>query len=152
VAPNGLPILRRLVMGGWLAALAVLAAAQEKPAYQEPPEEDKGSARETEYAFNPLQADKEFRVGLFYWKKGSYRAAAGRFEEALKWNPGFAEAWFRLGEARERLAQAETRATERDALLDAAVEAFQKYLELEPEGERAKTARRKLERLGRRPT
>lgn len=154
MAPKQFSVLGRLVMGGWLAALPLAAAGQEKekPVYQEPPEEDKGSARETEYAFNPLQASKEFRVGLFYWKKGSYKAAAGRFEEAVKWNPGYAEAWFRLAEARERLAQAETRPAERQALLDAAVEAFQKYLELEPDGERAKTARRKLERLGRGPT
>jgi len=70
----------------------------------------------------------------------------------VKWNPGYAEAWFRLAEARERLAQAETRQTEREALLDGAAEAFKKYLELEPDGERARTARRKLERLGRRPS
>mgnify|MGYP003924073291 CR=1 FL=1 len=138
-------------MAGWLAALAFAAAAQQQPpAYQEPPEEDKGSARETEYAFNPLQAAREFRVGMFYWKKGSFKAAAGRFEEAVKWNPGYAEAWFRLAEARERLAREQTREAEREALLDAAAEAFKKYLELEPDGDRARTARRKLERMGRR--
>jgi len=139
-------------MAVWLAALAAAAGQQQPPVYQEPPEEDKGSARETEYAFNPLQANREFRVGMFYWKKGSFKAAAGRFEEAVKWNPGYAEAWFRLAEARERLARQETRETEREALLDAAAEAFRKYLELEPDGDRARTARKKLEQLGRRPS
>ena len=55
-----------------------------------------------EYAFNPLQAQKEIRTGNYYFKKGSYRAAAGRFEEATKWNGGEPEAWLRLGEAEEK--------------------------------------------------
>ena len=32
--------------------------------------------------FNPLQSKKEATVGEFYFKKGDYRAAAGRFSEA----------------------------------------------------------------------
>ena len=50
-----------------------------------PPEEDKSIAVK-EYAFNPLQAQKEIRTGNYYFKKGAFRAAAGRFEEATKWN------------------------------------------------------------------
>jgi tetratricopeptide (TPR) repeat protein len=68
----------------------------------EPPEEDAGLIPK-EYAFNPLQATKEIKIGNFYFKKGNFRAAALRFEEATKWNPGDAEAWSRLGDAREKL-------------------------------------------------
>jgi tetratricopeptide (TPR) repeat protein len=131
------------LMGAWLA----VPAAAQKPAYEEPPEEDKSLAKETEYSFNPLQAAKEFRVGQFYWRKGSYKAAAGRFEEASKWNPGFAEAHFRLAEAREKLAEIEPQESEKQSLLEAAAESYKKYLELEPEGERAKTGRKNLARL-----
>ena len=46
-----------------------------------PPEEDT-SITVPVYGFNPLQAQKEIRTGNYYFKKGSYRAAAGRFEEA----------------------------------------------------------------------
>ena len=67
-----------------------------------PPEEDKSIAVPV-YGFNPLQAQKEIRTGNYYFKKGSYRAAAGRFEEATKWNSGEPEAWLRLGEAEEKL-------------------------------------------------
>lgn len=75
---------------------------QAVPAAAEPPEED-ASLKEKEYALNPLQAEKEFKIGLFYAKKGSWRAAAGRFEEASKWNPGLVEAYLKLADAAEKL-------------------------------------------------
>jgi tetratricopeptide (TPR) repeat protein len=137
------------LLGAALALLLAPSARAQKPAYQEPPEEDKSLPKEAEYSFNPLQAEKEFRVGLFYWKKGSFKAAAGRFEEAVKWNPSFAEAYFRLAEAREKLAEAEIRESEKQALVEAAAEAYKKFLELEPDGDKAKTARKKLARLER---
>ena len=104
--------------------------ATEPPA--EPPEEDE-TAQPTVYEFNPLQAESELKVGNFYFRKGSFRAAARRFEEATKWNPSFAEAFLRLGEAREKL---NDRA--------GAVAAWTKYLELEPNGKAAGAVRKKL--------
>src|SRR5271166_4424975 len=53
-----------------------------------PPEEDTSVGVNKEYGFNPLQAHKEIAVGNQYFKKGKYRAAAGRYEEATKWNSG----------------------------------------------------------------
>lgn len=110
-------------------------AQQEKPpapAPVEPPEEDE-SLKEREYSFNPLQAQKEFNVGNFYFKKGSYKAAAMRYEEAVKWNPGYAEAYLRLGEAREKLGQ------KREA-----IEAYKAFLENAPDHKRAAEIRKKL--------
>jgi tetratricopeptide (TPR) repeat protein len=101
----------------------------------EPPEEDEG-LREKQYSFNPLQASKELQVGSFYFKKGSWKAAAGRFEEAVKWNPGYADAWLRLGEAREKLKDGK-----------AAKEAYAKFLELAPAHREAAEVRRKLAKL-----
>ena len=101
-----------------------------------PPEEDKSLAVQV-YGFNPLQAQKEINVGNQYFKKGSFRAAAGRFEEATKWNSGEPEAWLRLGEAQEKLHD-----------LKAASAAYKKYLELA--GTTSKIAdeiRKKLEKL-----
>jgi tetratricopeptide (TPR) repeat protein len=101
----------------------------------EPPEEDE-AAKPKEYAFNPLQAEKELRIGNFYWKKKSYKAAALRYEEATKWNPGDAEAWFRLGEAREKLKQsAEARA------------AYEQFLELAQEDKRAADVKKRVAKL-----
>lgn len=100
-----------------------------------PPEEDE-SLTVKEYTFNPLQAQKEVRVGEYYFKKGSYRAAAGRFREATKWNAGYAEAWLRLGDAAEKQKDLKT-----------AKEAYSKYLELAADAKDAPEIRKKLEKL-----
>ena len=100
-----------------------------------PPEDDKSIATPV-YGFNPLQAQKEVRTGNYYFKKGAYRAAAGRFEEATKWNSEDAEAWLRLGEAQEKL---------RDH--KAARAAYTKYLQLAGESKIADDIRKKLEKL-----
>jgi tetratricopeptide (TPR) repeat protein len=100
-----------------------------------PPEEDKEIATQ-EYAFNPLQAQKELATGNYYFKKGSYRAAAGRFREATKWNDGYAEAWLRLGEAEEKL---------RDG--KAARDAYEKYLEVAADAKNVPEIRKKIDKL-----
>ncbi|MCL6545408.1 MAG: tetratricopeptide repeat protein [Bryobacteraceae bacterium] len=75
-------------------------------------------------------------IGNFYFRKGSYRAAAGRFLEATKWNPGLAEAYLRLGEAYEKLkATAQAR------------QAYEKFLELDPKHKQAGAVRKRLKML-----
>jgi tetratricopeptide (TPR) repeat protein len=100
-----------------------------------PPEEDKSTAT-TEYSFNPLQAKKDITTGNYYFKKGSYRAAAGRFVEATKWNEGDTEAWLRLAEADEKLKDHQ-----------AAREAYEKYLELAPDAKNAAEIQKKIAKL-----
>ena len=107
---------------------------QQQPAEQEPPEEDE-TLKPKVYAFNPIQAAKEMQVGDFYFKKHNYKGAASRFEEATKWNPGLADAFFRLGEAEEKLNDKA-----------AAKRWYAKYLEMEPNGKDAHTAKKKLGR------
>lgn len=133
-------------MSRWWTGLVFCAvvAAQQTPApkdeskeeVQLPPEEDKAANAPKEYKFNPLQSKKEMLPGEYYFKKGDYRAAAGRFAEATKWNDGNAEAWLRLGDAEEKLKDAKaTRA------------AYTKYLQLAPDAKNAAEIRRKLEKL-----
>lgn len=137
-------------MSRWWALLLTIASApgQERPRLgppkseeakpaqpqqeQEPPEEDAG-AKVKEYSFNPLQAVKELQTGNFYFRKGSFKAAAIRFREALRWNPGFADAYLRLGEAEEKL---------RDR--KAAQEAYRKFLELAPGSKQAPEIRKRI--------
>src|SRR5262245_41232902 len=131
----------------WIIALAcaVSASAQQapekkdsKPAPQQaqaPPEEDESLAPK-EYSFNPLQADKELKVGNYYFKKGNYRAAAQRFSEATKWNGTLAEAYLRLGEAKEKQHDKK-----------AASEAYAKYLEIAPDAKDAAEVRKRLDKL-----
>ena len=100
-----------------------------------PPEEDTSLAV-TEYSFNPLQAQKELQTGNYYFKKGSFRAAASRFREATRWNDGFDEAWLRLGEAEEKLKDRQ-----------AAKEAYTKYLALAADAPRSPEIRKKLQKM-----
>jgi Tfp pilus assembly protein PilF len=109
-----------------------LRPKQQKP--PEPPEEDE-SLKPKEYGFNPLQATKEIKVGEYYMKKGKHTAAAKRFEEATRWDPGNAEAWLRLAEVREKM--------KNDV---AAKEAYAKYLEVAPDAKNAAAIRKKLEK------
>ncbi len=99
---------------------------------QEPPEEDE-SLKPKVYAFNPLEAEHDLKVGLYYFKKGSYPAAMARFREATRWNPSYAEAFLRLGETEEKL---KDKAAARDA--------YAKYLELAPDAKDADAIKKKL--------
>jgi tetratricopeptide (TPR) repeat protein len=134
----------------WVSlAFAAFAAAQQAPPPKEdlpptegqsfpdqpPPEEDKAKIPE-EYSFNPLKSKKDVTVGEFYFKKSDFKAAAGRFREATKWNDGNAEAWLRLGDAEDRMHDAK-----------AAREAWEKYLQLAPDAKNAAEVRKKLEKL-----
>jgi tetratricopeptide (TPR) repeat protein len=109
-------------------------AAQPSPD-QLPPEEDKAKIQQ-QYSFNPLKSKNQLPVGEFYFKKGDFKAAAGRFREATRWNDGNAEAWLRLGDAEEKMKDTK-----------AAQEAWEKYLQLAPEAKNAAEVRKKLEKL-----
>lgn len=116
---------------------AVLWAGQ-PPAAPPPaePEEEDVTAKERTYEFNPIQAENEIRIGRFYMRRGRWKAAAGRFEEAAKWNPQSAEAYLLLGQAREKMKD-----------LAGARAAFEKFLELAPESKDAAGVRRRLTKL-----
>jgi tetratricopeptide (TPR) repeat protein len=100
-----------------------------------PPEEDTDVGN-IEYSFNPLLAEKDVKVGNFYFKQGKYRAAEGRFRSATRWNAGNADAWLRLGEVSEKLKDPK-----------AAREAYSKYLELNAGAKDAGEIRKRLEKL-----
>jgi tetratricopeptide (TPR) repeat protein len=100
---------------------------------QEPPEEDVTVNPKTEYVLNPLQAEKEIRIGNYYYKKGSNKAAMRRYEEAVKWDPNSAEGWYKLGEARSKLGDDK-----------GAREAWTKYLEVEPDGKHVSYVKKRL--------
>lgn len=103
------------------------------------PEEDE-SVKPRVYPFNPLEAERNVKVGNFYMHQGNargYRAAAGRYEDATKYNPSSAEAFFRLGEAEEKLKHTEK-----------AKAAFQRAVKLAPDSKFGRDARKKLSTLG----
>src|SRR5579862_2389405 len=65
---------------------------KQDPVEVEPPEEDE-SLKPKEYTFNPLQAKRDLNTGEFYFKKGSWKAAARRFEDATLYDPSLADAF-----------------------------------------------------------
>jgi tetratricopeptide (TPR) repeat protein len=106
--------------------------SQQQSTEQEPPEEDDSVAPKT-YSFNPLEAEKDVKVGAYYFKKGNYKAATNRFREATLWNPSSAEAFLHLGESEEKL---------RDK--KAAREAYEKFIALAPDDKQAEGVKKKL--------
>jgi tetratricopeptide (TPR) repeat protein len=121
-----------LIVALWTSALLAQAPKSRQPP-PEPPEEDEIQAPK-EYTFNPLQAQKDVQIGNYYFKKGSFKAAARRFEEASRWNPSFAEAYLRWGETEEKLHDPE-----------AARKAYEKYLQAAPEAKNAAAIRKKID-------
>lgn len=101
---------------------------------QEPPEEDESLAPKT-YSFNPLEAEKDLKVGLYYFRKHNYKASTSRFREATLWNPSYAEAFLHLGESEEKMKDKK-----------AAAEAYEKYLALAPDSKDAPSVKKKLSR------
>jgi tetratricopeptide (TPR) repeat protein len=99
---------------------------------QEPPEEDE-NLKPREYSFNPLEAEHDFKVGNYYFKKGNFKAARNRFKEATLWNPTYADAYLRLGDSEEKLKDKQ-----------ASSDAYAKYLELAPDGKAADAIKKKL--------
>ena len=129
-------------MARTLFAAAVFACvlSAQKPAAPpvtqppEPAEEDESLAPKV-YALNPVQSKKEIVVGDQYLKKSKYSAAANRYLEATRWDPGSAEAFLKLGEAREKLHQ-----------YAPARVAYLKYIELAEDPKEKDAIRKKMEK------
>jgi cytochrome c-type biogenesis protein CcmH/NrfG len=108
------------------------ATTQQTPSASDPPEEDASQAPKT-YVLNPLESERNIKVGDFYWKKKDYRGALDRYRDATRYNPSSAEAFLRMGEAEEKLSHA-----------DQAKFAFQKVIQLAPDSKFATLAKKKL--------
>jgi tetratricopeptide (TPR) repeat protein len=86
--------------------------------------------------WNPHKALKDVEVGDFYFKRKNYRAALGRYQEALLYKPNDAVALFRLAVCQEKLEHSE------DALKN-----YEAYLNVLPHGPNAEDAHKAIERL-----
>lgn len=112
-------------------------AAQQPPSEddQNPPEEDESVAPE-KFVLDPLESDRNVKVGNFYMHQGKpagYRAALHRYERATKFNPSNVEAFYKIGEAQEKLKNK-----------DGAKAAFEKVIQIAPDSKFAHEAKKKL--------
>ena len=88
------------------------------------------------HTWNPMKAQKDVEVGEFYMKRGNYRAAEGRFREALTFKPGDAMATYRLAEVLD----AQNNYSE-------AAKEYQEYLKIPSSGKYSSEAKKALARL-----
>jgi tetratricopeptide (TPR) repeat protein len=86
--------------------------------------------------WDPHKAAKDIEVGDFYFKRKNYRAALGRYQEALEYKPGDAVANFRLAQCFEKLDD-----------LQQAVAHYHEYLKILPEGPLSMDAHKALDKL-----
>ena len=135
-----------LLAGLLLVAFQVLADdsvadkttfAEREEEFPELVDEDESFAPlEQVYAFNPVQAKNELKVGNYYTKKGSFRAALGRYIEATRWDANSAEAFWKLALTYQKLDQSAE-----------AIKTYRNFLDLESSGKRARQARQRLSKL-----
>jgi tetratricopeptide (TPR) repeat protein len=111
-------------------ALLMLAlfAASPAPAQKKPQKN-----AQPEAVFEPFKAEKSVEVGMYYLKKKNYDAAIERFQDALRYKPGFARPHLLLGQAFEKKGEFE------ESILH-----YTAYLEIVPNADDANKVRRKI--------
>ncbi len=85
---------------------------------------------------DPKLSAQDLKVGQQYMAMGDYQGAYSRFKEACTVNPGNIEAVFYLAEAARKTAH-----------LDESAENYKLYLQVEPDGPKAKAARKAIIQL-----
>jgi tetratricopeptide (TPR) repeat protein len=98
-------------------------------------EDDNSGVMETK-PWNPHKAAKDVEVGDFYFKRKNYGAAISRYREALLYKPKDAISTFRLAQALEASKQN-----------DEALQRYQEYLKILPNGEFAAESEKGIARL-----
>jgi tetratricopeptide (TPR) repeat protein len=87
-------------------------------------------------AWDPLRAEKDMQVGVFYMHKGDLDAAIDRFEDATVAKPGYALPFRYLGEAQEK-----------KGLKKKAIKSYARYLDLYPHAEDKDKVQKKIDKL-----
>ncbi len=133
--------MRRAVLacGLWFFLLCETSAVP-RPARAAQQEPD-GSAAKEKSLYVPPGPAKDVEVGNFYFKRGNYRAALSRFQEAAHADPTYAPAFLGLGKAYEKI-----------GLKKNALDAYRKYLDdlpSERDAEEAKSVHQAIARLER---
>ena len=96
-----------------------------------------GDANVSEFhPWDPHRAAKDIEVGDFYFKRGNYIAAESRYREALLYKQNDAMATFRLAESLEKLNRPDEARAE-----------YQSYLNILPNGPKAKDAEKAMNHL-----
>jgi tetratricopeptide (TPR) repeat protein len=96
-----------------------------------------GASAITEFhTWDPHKAAKSIEVGDFYFRRKNYRAAEGRYRDALQYKDNDAVATIRLAECLEKL-----------GVLDDARAEYESYLKILPHGPESAQAQKAIDRL-----
>lgn len=107
------------------------ATPDEPPAISSDAEKAKAAA-----TYNPLPAQQDVEVGMFYLHKGDVDAAIDRFLDAIQQRPNFAKPRLLLGKAYEKKHDNES-----------AVKYYKEYLQVLPGAPDVKEVQKKIEKL-----
>jgi TolA-binding protein len=107
------------------------ATPDQPPAISSDAEKAKAAA-----TYNPLPAQQDIEVGMFYLHKGDVDAAIDRFLDAIQRRPNFAKPRLLLGKAYEKKHDNES-----------AVKYYKEYLQVLPGAPDAKEVQKKIEKL-----
>jgi tetratricopeptide (TPR) repeat protein len=99
-------------------------------------DEETASDVDEMHPWDPHKAAKDIEVGDYYFKRKNYKGALERYKDALVYKPSDAVANFRLAECEEKVGNSSD-----------AVEHYQAYLKILPNGPFAADARKALDRL-----
>lgn len=86
--------------------------------------------------YDPHRAEKNIEVGDYYYKLKNYRAAESRYREALEYKPNDAEATYKLAVSLETQGK-----------FDDALDSYQGYRKILPEGPHAEECEAAIERI-----
>jgi tetratricopeptide (TPR) repeat protein len=86
--------------------------------------------------WDPLRAERDMQVGVFYMHKGDVDAAIDRFEDATTAKPGYALPFRYLGEAQEK-----------KGLKKQAIKSYKRYLDLFPHADDKDKIQKKIDKL-----
>ena len=86
--------------------------------------------------WDPLRAENDMKVGVYYMHKGDVDAAIDRFQDATNAKPGYALPFRMLGEAQEK-----------KGLKKQAIKSYKRYLDLYPTAEDKDKIQKKIDKL-----
>jgi tetratricopeptide (TPR) repeat protein len=112
------------------------AAPTDKPKPAKPNTDSATENAPDQPTWDPLRAEKDMQVGVYYMHKGDVDAAIDRFQDATTAKPGYALPFRMLGEAQEK-----------KGLKKQAIKSYTRYLDLYPKAEDKDKIQKKIERL-----
>ncbi|MGH9775115.1 MAG: tetratricopeptide repeat protein [Candidatus Acidiferrales bacterium] len=128
-----------------LSTVAISAHAQDSSKNPPPPAQDSSknppeAQRDSQPKYEPYRAVHDVEIGKYYLRKGDPDAAIGRFLDAIEYWENYAEPRFLLARIYDKRNEKEL-----------ALRYYREYLKAAPNGEDAKTVRKRIALLSGEP-